>query len=428
MNELLEEILGEVAGHPPAREVLESARGRTETRISVCEAAVPLMAAAAYRILGGPLVLAVPTDAARTAGDVAAFLPGEAFHLPGGALAGEWFRPSDETVGQRFRAAGALAAGQVVIAGVEALLGGVPSALPEGWPITLAAGEGVDLESLMERLVEGGYDREYTVEGWGRFALRGGILDIFPSTGERPVRVELVGETIESLREFNIVTQRSADHVERLEIFPAVETEGRVAQRVSRPTVLAVNPGMIAAKALEFLQDLGLEAREEPLLDSWGAVMGLDTLGGLESGGPTFPGGPVREFAGDLASAAAEWKRLVASGERVYLLLDGPGQVQRAGELWAEHGGAARPPAMGVGTLSRGFAVPDLGITVFTSSDLVGRPRARRAARRASSGAPVASYAELEVDGYVVQADEGIGIFRGLVSREVLGVTREYLL
>jgi transcription-repair coupling factor (superfamily II helicase) len=65
---------------------------------------------------------------------------------------------------------------------------------------------------------------------------------------------------------------------------------------------------------------------------------------------------------------------------------------------------------------------------LFTSADLLGRRRAPRAARRVSSGTPVTSYAELEVGGFAVHVDQGIGVYRGLTSREVLGVKREYLL
>jgi transcription-repair coupling factor (superfamily II helicase) len=112
----------------------------------------------------------------------------------------------------------------------------------------------------------------------------------------------------------------------------------------------------------------------------------------------------------------------------VFLLLDGPGQVERARELWHEKAVSVPEPRMGVGSLRRGFAIPPLGVALFTSSDLVGGRTRPRRPRRVSSGEPVTSYAELEIGKHVVHVDQGIGVYRGLEPREVLGVTREYLI
>ncbi|MFH1150877.1 MAG: transcription-repair coupling factor, partial [Actinomycetota bacterium] len=183
-------------------------------------------------------------------------------------------------------------------------------------------------------------------------------------------------------------------------------------------------------RAAEFCADVGIEPPAGPVLEQWGALIGIGTLGRSPGDGAAleFPGGPVREYRGDLKAAVGAWRKLTASGDEVFLLLDGRGQADRARELWDEGGGGRRAPRMGVGNLSRGFAIPPLHMALFTSGDLVGRRERRRATKRVSSGTPVTSYAELEVDGHVVHVDQGIGIYRGLVSREALGVTREYLL
>ena len=425
------EILGEALEAEFAREVTRYARAPRDAAIHVSDAVLPLLAAVIHRGLGGPLVVAVRRDAGRLARDIDCFLTGDAFHLPGGALSGEWFRPYDEGVGRRLEAVRALQSGKVVVAGVEALLGGVPGVLPEPWPLAVAAGEEIGLDDLLKLLVEGGYRREYTVEGWGRFALRGGILDVFPSTSERPVRLELVGDRVESLREFNVVTQRSMEPLDSVEIFPAaaLEGDGRAAGPPAGLRVLAVNPESIEAGAVELCADAGREPPAEgSLFRQWGEVVRVDTLEGGDGRVAVFPGRPAGEFRGDLPSAVKEWKRLSTAGNRVFLLLDGGGQVARARELWEEGGGGRAAPRMGVGTLSRGFFLPELKLALFTSADLLGRADRRRAARKVSSGSPVTSYAELEVGGHVVHVDQGIGIYRGLTSREVLGVTREYLL
>jgi transcription-repair coupling factor (superfamily II helicase) len=403
--------------------------GRASVHAS--ESVLPLLAALVYRLGGGPLLVAYAGEAGRLAEDIDSFLPGESYHLPGGALSGDWFRPYDEAVGRRLKAARALEKGKVAVAGVEALLGGMPYELPEPWPIEISAGSEFELQKMLQLLVDGGYRREYTVEGWGKFALRGGILDIFPSTAERPVRLELVGDRVESLREFNLVTQRSLDNLDRVELFPATAVQGDGAcGKLEGLRVLAVNPDVVEARAREFCTEVGREPfpADQGLLEDWGTVLPVVTLGDARPRQVRLPGGPVKEFRGDLHAAVGEWKKLAADRTDVILLLDGKGQVDRARELWEEEGAGRRAPRMGVGSLSRGFAIPELKVALFTTADLVGRRERRRAARKVSSGSPVTNYAELEVGGYAVHVDQGIGVYRGLTSRHVLGVTREYLL
>jgi len=414
-------------------EAAEAVRG-DGAGLSTSEAMAPLLAATLYRILGGPMVVAVPRDSLLLAEEIDVFIPGEAQHLPGAGPGGEWLRPYDEAVGQRLKAARALRQGKLVVAGVEALAGGAPGTLPEPWPLNFRAGDELDLEKVLQLLVDGGYEREYTVEGWGKFAVRGGILDIFPSTSDRPVRIELLGDRAESLREFNVVTQRSSDAIASVEIFPAADSVVTDSVRGAtlpagerQATVIALNPQLIEARIVEFASDAGLEPPTGEVLGGWGRVVAVDTIGGAK-GAVAFPGAPAREFRGDLTSAVESWKKLASEGNEVFLLLDGKGQVQRALELWQEASGGGPAPQGGVGTLRRGFEVPELSLALFTSADLLGRRERPRPRRRVSSGTPVAGYAELELGGFVVHVDQGIGIYRGLTSQAVMGVTREYLL
>ena len=81
----------------------------------------------------------------------------------------------------------------------------------------------LDLEELKKTLVSLGYERMGQVEGEGQFAIRGGILDIFPLTEETPVRVELWGDEVDSIRSFDVESQRSIENLEELVIYPATE-------------------------------------------------------------------------------------------------------------------------------------------------------------------------------------------------------------
>ncbi len=90
--------------------------------------------------------------------------------------------------------------------------------------IRLKTGEDLDLQKFSKKLVSIGYHRSFQAENPGEFALRGGILDIFPLTLENPVRLELWGDTIESIRSFDAATQRSLEELENIHIYPASET------------------------------------------------------------------------------------------------------------------------------------------------------------------------------------------------------------
>ena len=81
----------------------------------------------------------------------------------------------------------------------------------------------IDLKDLAQKLTSSGYVRAELVEGKGEFALRGGILDVFPPDGVLPYRIELFGDEIDSIRTFNAETQRSIEQVDSFEIFPAKE-------------------------------------------------------------------------------------------------------------------------------------------------------------------------------------------------------------
>ena len=89
--------------------------------------------------------------------------------------------------------------------------------------ITLESGGEVDLDELVKRLVELGYEKNYQAETRGEFSVRGGIIDIFPLTEENPFRVELWGDEIDSIRSFDPESQRSIENLDEIHIYPACE-------------------------------------------------------------------------------------------------------------------------------------------------------------------------------------------------------------
>lgn len=89
--------------------------------------------------------------------------------------------------------------------------------------VTFTLGETLDLDKVKKTLISLGYERNDWVDGVGQFAIRGGILDIFPMSSECPFRVELWGEEVDSIRSFDVESQRSIENVECLSIYPAAE-------------------------------------------------------------------------------------------------------------------------------------------------------------------------------------------------------------
>ena len=90
--------------------------------------------------------------------------------------------------------------------------------------IDISLGKTVELEKLQNDLVIMGYVREDMVEGRGQFSVRGGILDIYPPDAENPFRIEFFDDETDSIREFDIMTQRSIVKIEHIKIIPCLET------------------------------------------------------------------------------------------------------------------------------------------------------------------------------------------------------------
>ncbi len=111
----------------------------------------------------------------------------------------------------------------MVVVSAVALSEKVPDPELRPHSFTLRVGELLDLDECAAELVAAGYERVEQVEERGQFALRGGLLDVFPATEERAVRVDMFDVEIESLRWFSTFTQRSLGEVEEVEIAPAAE-------------------------------------------------------------------------------------------------------------------------------------------------------------------------------------------------------------
>lgn len=159
--------------------------------------------------------------------DIANFTSLDCLYFPPWEIMpGEAISPSPEISGRRLSVLHQLKGNTpvIVVSGVSALLQRFPPFEPEfSDPLELKTGNEVDLDQLVTRLLRSGYSRSYLIESRGQFSVRGGLIDIFPSTAELPVRLELFGDRIESIRQFLVAGQRSVSMMDRASIYPASE-------------------------------------------------------------------------------------------------------------------------------------------------------------------------------------------------------------
>ncbi len=131
-----------------------------------------------------------------------------------------------DVIGRRLTALSRLQDGRpvVVIAPISAVLQRtIPPDVLASHRIRIEKNAELDLDEIGYQLVELGYERVQMVERQGEFSVRGGILDIYPSTEETPVRVELFGDEVETIRAFDAETQRSSAHMDGVDVGPARE-------------------------------------------------------------------------------------------------------------------------------------------------------------------------------------------------------------
>jgi transcription-repair coupling factor (superfamily II helicase) len=382
--------------------------------------------------------------------------------------------PPPHLVGLRIGALDALTEGAdqgeapIVIASAVALAERVPDASLRPAGFALSQGEEVDLGDVSELLVEAGYERVDQVEERGQFALRGGILDVFPATEERAARLELFGDEIESIRWFSTFTQRSLGEAERIELDPAAELalEHRELAEVAseeadgeRPDVAELLPVDSFRAPLELLSSdtavviAAAEELDSALRDHWDdvttAMRDSDArrlyievsspladraalaLSSADAGQElSFRAQAPSSVARNVAEAEGQLERELRSGYRVVVSFEHRGEAERTrynlsrtDATFLEATPGADPALyFSEAPLNEGFVSPELKLAVIAYRRLVHR----RAAAPMVRGR-LASFAELRVGDHVVHADHGIARFAGFETKTVAGVTRDYV-
>lgn len=224
---------------------LTAALGSTSARLAITEVARPISVAALSHLSNrSPLIVACPTgtDAARLHDDLVQFLGREDCLLfpAWETLPFERVSPAVETMGRRTEVLWRLTSTddhpKVIVAGIRALLQRLGPGAQTIEPIHVVAGGQIDADKLTRQLAEVGYRREELVEHRGEFARRGAIIDIFPSTADAPIRIDLWGDDVDRLTQFSVNDQRSTADLHEVHVFPAREVtpDDAVRQRAAR--------------------------------------------------------------------------------------------------------------------------------------------------------------------------------------------------
>ncbi|MCS7160704.1 MAG: CarD family transcriptional regulator, partial [Gemmatales bacterium] len=391
---------------------------------------------------------------------------------------------------QRLQVLRALNAGEIpplVLTTPAALMQAVPGV--ESWSqyrLVLKPGQSYTPEAVCQWLVEHGYSRRQVVELPGEFTRRGGIVDVFPLTAPAPVRLEWWGDEVESLRQFDVETQRSRESLHSVEILSALTREPAPTNPTQplESTLLAWLPTTTRVVLVE-TAEIDEQARHywERATEFRGLMPPAELMKRLQKLRPmhltAWPSGhdartisvpikSVERFSGELGcireevcqtaaradlwivcSSEAEQKRLaqllgvleitasadkaqapsvVATGPQSFSVeLTGPSAAAKPTVHWC------------VGQLRQGFRLaaellpPDgpSEVVVLTGSELLGReklaPRSRSVWLRRYEARAIDSFLDLNLGDYVVHREYGIARYRGLRRIEKKGREEEHL-
>jgi transcription-repair coupling factor (superfamily II helicase) len=404
----------------------------------VSEAALPLVLATLHAARQRSLVcLFAEDEQARDAADAAAWFadPASVALFPSrGVRPGSGLEPPAHLIGERARALDVLSAGGFVCASALALAEGLPPEEVRPASLRLAPGVDLGLKGLVEALALAGYERVERADERGQMAVRGGIVDVFPSTGREPLRIEFFGDEIEELRAFSPFTQRTLHEVAEAVIHPAAERRRDLArlEEEGEPRDL-VSPLDNPPDLVWQVEDVRRVWEDEGLapVDLVEAAE-LDPLPraqphAFEAQRPAIAARGLAEAENELASMVRQGRRVVVAFPRLGEALRTERLLRKVeAEVVEDAAVLPREPAVRfvVSPARRGFVWRELGLALLPDVQVF-RKRPPRADARL--GRALQSFADLRTGDYVVHEDHGVGRLIGFETQEVAGVTRDYL-
>ncbi|MFM9057736.1 MAG: transcription-repair coupling factor, partial [Planctomycetaceae bacterium] len=329
---------------------------------------------------------------------------------------------------------------RLVVTSIQALL--APLADPRDFAAgtrRLAAGGRIDPAELADWLTARGWRAADAIQEPGTFARRGGIIDLFAADWERPVRVELDGDEIESLRTFDTVSQRSVAVVAHVDLTALVAAAGtarrtHLADLLPAGSVFAlVEPGELAEEARRMHDRLGANAGLFAPEDVFARIHRFPSVA-LSALAPssldaaaTLAVESVERFTGVLDRVQAELET-VGKDQEVWIVAPSDAEEKRLRELLAESAPARTQRLhFARGRLSAGFRLVPEKLVLVSSAELFNREEAAPRVTKQRLSRAIDTFLDLHEGDYVVHVAHGIGRYKGLKLLEQHGRTEEFL-
>ena len=318
--------------------------------------------------------------------------------------------------------------------------------------VTIENGDKVEIDELKEQLVDQEYDPVKFVNQPGEFAHRGGILDVYPYSGEYPIRLEFFGDEVDSIREFDPDSQRSISFLNAARFVPDASSLNKGEKRgllsyFDQDTVFVlINRSLIESdiadrfqQAFEHYDELDnqddvlppeeLYLSPDELTDSYKNHARIH-LGGFSENHEAdwtyrLDASPQPDFNGSIKLLRQNIEKLSKQSFDTYILCDNEGQRDRFEELLGEPSKDLRYH-LSVETIHEGFTLNEQGLAVYTDHQIFNRyhrPKTRR--KRHTSNISIKELRDLNRGDFVVHVDYGIGKFAGFKKIEVRGVEQE---
>ena len=362
-----------------------------------------------------------------------------------------------ELSAQRMNALGRLARGEPVIV-LAAADGASQKVLPKqefmNSQISLAVNNTISRNEFLETLVRIGYERVDQVDAKGQFSVRGGIIDVFPANSDLPMRVDLFGDDIDSLRQFDPDTQRSVTNVEQVDILPAAEPEHSGSQAVFL-SYLPTAANIVFDEPARIRETLGKFIKENPDLKKkiygWQDIVTAAYRANiiyLSLLLQKTPYADPAEVVSITAKGVAPFHRqldlladeLTSLHNRRYSTVIFMTNRERAVNLQqnlVQQGVAATVtdqltaviPGTAVvtaGVIGGGFEFPHAKVAIFTEKDIFGRQK-KRLRQRVAKEKQITYFRDLKPGDYVVHITHGIGKYMGIETLEISGIHKDYL-
>lgn len=288
-------------------------------------------------------------------------------------------------------------------------------------------------EELLIKLNEYGYEKKDFVDEVGDYSVRGGIIDLFPENYDSPIRIEFFGETVDSIREFDISTQRSVKEIDRIKIGINISSKEESENSDSTDTILDYIPDdvLVFIDEPEIIMNVadGISFKSTFRNNKCIYISLLPSAEFLKEYSLeeiNFNTSPQPDFHSNLKLLYTNVSEQLVNGFNVNILCSDEHQSERIRSLLEDYEtnsiGENDPSVLSrldinylSDSIQTGFIYPDSKITLYTEHQIFGRYfRQIKRKRKKFKGLTFEEIKELRPGDYIVHRDFGIGIFSGL--------------